>query len=65
MNKYCVYLTDGRVAFVNALWFDWGLSPDSKDLYFYGEEEHVVAWFPTAYVMGVNQIESEADTNAV
>ena len=65
MSRYCVYLTDGRVAFVMATGFDWGDSPDSKDLYFYGEGECVVAWFPTAYVIGVNQIESEIDTNAV
>jgi hypothetical protein len=65
MNKYCVYLTDGRVAFVTAIFFDWGASPDSKDMYFYGEDDCVVAWFSTAYVIGVDTVESEADTNEV
>lgn len=65
MNKYCVYLTDGRVVFVNATGFDWGSDPQSEILWFYDDEEGVAAWFSNEFVIGINKIESEVDTNEV
>lgn len=65
MNKYCVYLTDGRVVFVNAAGFDWGSDPQSETLWFYDDKEDIVAYFSDEFVIGITKIESEIDTNEV
>lgn len=65
MNKYCIYLTDGRVAFVTANHFDWGYKPQSETLWFYDDKEDIVAYFSDEFVIGITKIESEIDTNAV
>ena len=65
MNKYIVYFTNGGVAHVTAQTFDWGETNEDMGLWFYDDEEYVVAWFPNNCVMGVNRIEKKVDTTAV